>query len=159
MAKIHFIALSGEDRRDAEARVSSGDGFRVIGKAEFPNCVPARLSDKFDSAVQVVSGSGTEDACLVLNFRRVDGNDLDEHPFGIFVVSGSAAPSGAFLDHGNWPDRTTPIEPAFAQHISSSGIGDYFLANPPAGKLHGTLSELSGSDRNAFEIFVRLVKE
>lgn len=157
-SKINFIELSGRAQTDIEARVAAGDGFRVIGRADFPQCLPPSLAAKFDSAVQIVSGSGTDSACLVWNFRRVDGSDIDEHPFGVFVVSGSVSPSGAFLDHGNWPNRTTPIDPMFAAHISASGIGNYFLANPPNGMGSGSLAQLGSSDTAAYSTFIRIIE-
>ncbi len=149
--KAFPISLSAQS--EALAAIAEGDGYKVIGPKDFPSYTPATLRSKFDSATRIVSGSETEQTLVVYNFFRLDKSNVDEHPFGYIVVSGSQAVSGSFLEHGDWDGRTTPVDPAFAAHISSSGLGGFFLGCPPDGRLAGPISELTGSNAAAFAQF------
>lgn len=129
----------------------------MIGVSDFPPFVPEAFRLKCDSATLIVSGSGSNTAVLVYNFRRLDGSVVDEHPYGYLVISGSEAVSGSFLEHGNWDGRATDVSDGFKAHVSASGIGNYFLAHPPGGILSGSLDQLSDSDTKAFETFKRAI--
>lgn len=91
------------------------------------------------------------------NFHRIDDNMVDEHPYGVMMLSGSVAISGSFLDHGNWPQRTQPITPEHLNRINPSEIGDYFLENPKYGINSGSFEEIPESDCNAFKTFINSV--
>ena len=149
--EIRSFPISDSDAIEALAPLRSGDGFEVVGPDQFPTFTPPSFRDKCDSATRIVSGSGGDCAVVVYNFRRLDKSSVDEDPFAYLIVSGSQIVSGSFLGHGSWPGRTTPVSPGLAAHISGSGLGGYFLANPPDGKLSGSLSELTGSNASAFQ--------
>jgi len=154
---VHPFQLDQTDSLELVQCLPDGDGFKVIGPADFPSFLPATLTAKFDSATRIISGSAGDGPVILYNFRRIDGSDVDEHPFGAMVVSGTTAISSSFLDHGHWPNtqRTTPISLEHANYISASGIGGYFLQHPPGGMLSGSLTDLQPSDQDAFSQFIR----
>jgi len=149
---VHPFRLGPTESSELAGVLVHGDGFWVIGPADFPSFIPRSLAAKFDSATCIISGSAGETPVILYNFRRIDGPEVDEHPYGAMLVSGSIAISSSFLDHGDWPNtqRTTPITPQHAAYISASGIGGYFLQHPPEGKMSGSLCELPASDLDAF---------
>ena len=150
---IRSFNIDSQAQSEALAPMANGDGFEVLVPAQFPSFVPQSFREKCDSATRVVSGSGSDQAIVVYNFRRLDRTNVDEHPFGYIVVSGSQAVSGSFLEHGDWDGRTTPVSHAFTAHVSASGLGGFFLAHPFHGRVSGSLAELTGSDATAFEQF------
>lgn len=141
--------LAASASQELAARLADGDGFKVIGPKDFPSFIPPTLAPKFDSAVQIISGG-----VILFNFRRIHGENVDQHPYGAVVVSGNVAISSSFLDHGDWPDRTTPVTQELANHISASGIGGYYLQYPPEGRSSGPLSALPTTDLDAFNQFM-----
>jgi hypothetical protein len=155
---VHPFRLNSTQSAELAGILLYGDGFRVIGPSGFPSFIPASLAAKFDSATLIISGSGGNNPVILYNFRRIDGAEVDEQPFGAILISGSVAISSSFLDHGDWPNtsRTTPITTEHAAYITASGIGGYFLQHPPAGRLSGSLGELPASDSDAFNEFLRL---
>lgn len=152
--KVQPFTLSPAQAAELAAVVQRGDGFQVVGPSELPSFTPATLKAKVDSATRIVSGSTGDHPVVMYNFRRIDGANVDEHPYGALLVSGSTAVSSSFLEHGNWHDRTTPISAQHAAEISGSGIGGYFLAHPPSGLTSGSLDELPASDESAFKQFI-----
>ena len=153
---VHPFRLDPTESVELGSVLVDGDGFLVVGPADFPSFIPGSLAAKFDSATRIISGSAGNSPVILYNFRRIDGSEVDEHPFGSMLVSGSIAISSSFLDHGDWPNtkRTTPITPQHAAYITASGIGGYFLQHPSDGKLSGSLAELPASDVDAFNQFI-----
>ena len=147
--KVYPFDLDADDATELAKRIGSGDGFAVIGPSDIPSFIPYSFLKKVDSAVQIISGN-----VIMFNFRRVDYNCVDQHPFGAVIASGNRAISSSFLDHGDWENRTSPISEGFLNHISASGIGGYFLKNPPDGRQSGTLSDLPKGDLDAFNQFL-----
>jgi len=152
--EVHAYPVPEENLDEIKEAVQNGDGFKVIGQSEFPSFIPGDLAKKFDSATQVVSGSASDTPVVMYNFNRIDETEVDEHPYGVLLLSGSTAISGSFLDHGDWSNRTTRITAEHAQKIKSSGIGDYFVDNPKSEISSGSFDELPESDRNAFNQFL-----
>ena len=79
---------------------------------------------------------------------------MDEEPFAVIVNSTGAHHSGMFLHHGNWPNRTQKAPQAFWDHVKESGVGNYFLTNPPSGASSGTLENLPHGQQAAFDSIV-----
>jgi hypothetical protein len=152
--RVQAFPLSPSQAAELEPAARAGDGFEVIGPNDFPTFVPTDLKVQFDSATRIVSGSATGHPTVLYNFRRIDKGSVDEHPFGVLLISGSIAVSSSFLEHGSWANRTTPITSQHAADISGSGIGNYFLSHPVGGLPSGSLAQLSQSDRAAFDQFI-----
>ena len=93
---------------------------------------------------------------IVSSANRVDRKaaEIDIHPFGLIVHSSGPGWSGALLQHGNWDGRSESPPSGFWESVDSSGIGDYFLANPPQGLRGGTLDQLTKGHRGAFDAIV-----
>lgn len=153
---VRSFEINANQVTELAAIVKNGDGFRVVGPSDFPSFLPRTLIPKLDSATRIVSGSAGASPVILYNFRRIDGSEIDQHPYGAMIVSGSYAISSSFLDHGNWPttQRTTAITKEHAAHLSASGIGNYFLQHPPEGKISGSLKELLKTDQEAFDQFL-----
>lgn len=153
---VRSFEINADQTAELALVVEGGDGFRVIGPSDFPSFIPRTLVPKLDSATRIVSGSAGNSPVILYNFRRIDRSEVDEHPYGAMIVSGSSAISSSFLEHGDWPttQRTTAITQEHASHISASGVGNYFLQHPPEGKISGSLGELARTDLEAFNQFL-----
>ncbi len=83
---------------------------------------------------------------------------MDINPFGLMVHSTGPSASGVYLHHGNWEGRTRRAPPNFWKEVSRSGVGTYYLTQPPEGLREGTLSQLPKGDRGAFDAVVREIR-
>jgi hypothetical protein len=92
--------------------------------------------------------------------NRVDqsASHIDIQPFGLIVHSSGPGASGVFLQHGNWDGRSASPPTGFWESVDASGIGDYFLANPPHGLRDGTLGQLPKGHRGAFDAIVAEIR-
>lgn len=157
--KVFHYLVSDEAQSEAPSAISCGDGYELIGPAYYPSFISQTFREKCPMAVRIVSGSSSNRAAVLYNFRRVDGDFIDEHPFCFLIISGSYAVSGSFIDHGDWVGRTTPIPKDFISQIESSSVGSFLGANPPEGKTSGSLDELQGSDTLAFDRVIYYLKQ
>jgi hypothetical protein len=155
--EISSLTLSAAARAAIAAVAAAGDGFVIVGPADFPPDTPVSLANRCDSATRITSGSAGDRVCVLYNFRRLDRGSVDEQPLGVFITDGQVAVTGSFVQHGDWLGRTTTVSTAFAARISGSGIGGYYLAHPPAGVSSGSLDQLVGSDLRAFETFIATI--
>ena len=155
MAKANKIVLDETQCSEIERLVESldGDGFVMVAQGDLPSAIPLGLAGKMDSAVFVVSGSAGDRAIAMWNGYRIDQRPqaVDEHPIAIMMISGSVQPEAVILDHGGWDGRTTPLSDEHKRYILNSGVGDYFLSQPPEGVPSGSLGQLSPGRRDAFE--------
>jgi hypothetical protein len=83
---------------------------------------------------------------------------IDIHPLGLIVGSTGASDAAVFLDHGGWSGRSQAPPPAFWDRFVESGIGDYFLADPPDGLLEGKIEQLPVGHRGALDALVREIR-
>ena len=119
-------------------------GYKWLSSSEIPSAIPVSLRSKMTSALLMWQRTSSGAVYLVCNGIRRDDKDnaLDQEPFGIAVHSSGASPSGIFIHHGDWHDRTTPITLEVVQVIDSTSLGNYFpLGGVPAGS-SGPLSDL-----------------
>lgn len=157
--KATWFTLSADQQRDLDERAKS-PGWRIVGGRELPAVFPEALREKIDSAVVVATPTSTGGTYLVYSANRVDykPQKIDVQPFGLIVHSTGPSSSGVFLDHGNWEGRTESPPHDFWDQTERSGIGDYFLANPPEGLREGTLDQLPKGHRGAFDAIVRAIR-
>ena len=150
--KTNWVQLS-TSQQDEISKYSNVSGWRIIRKESIPSVFPQDFRKKMDSAMLIEAPTSTGGTYLVFNARRVDSNDkaIDQEPFGMIVHSTGPASSGMFCHHGDWPGRTTKPPSAFWKHVIESGIGNYFLSNPPTGAQSGSLAELPEGDHEAFK--------
>ncbi|MEQ8853604.1 hypothetical protein [Gimesia sp.] len=131
--------------------------YKQIGQDALPNSMPKSLKQKIDNCVVMASGTPEGDVVMVCNLCRVDQKDsaVDQQPFAIVFDSHGHAESGVYLDHGNWPERTSSPQSDFWRHVDESGIGNYFYPSLPDGSQSGTLESLpETSHRAAFNEMV-----
>ena len=84
---------------------------------------------------------------------------LDHEPFAVSVLSSGASTGGIFVHHGDWEGRSEAAPTGFWDKVEESGIGDYFLANPPSNSTGGALGDLPTSHQNAFYRSVELLRQ
>lgn len=118
---------------------------------------PTRFAQKIGSAVVIAAPTSTGGAYLVFSANRVDvkAGALDIEPFGVILHSTGPGPSGAFIHHGTWADRTQDPPEAFWAEVSQSDIAQYFRTSPPASRSAGPLTEFPKGHAGAFEAIVR----
>ncbi len=158
--KPNWLTLSDDQRRELDACVKS-PGWRIVPGRDLPEVFPPSFRQKIDSAVVVAAPTSTGGTYIAYSASRVDFSDqsIDIEPFGLIVHSTGPSSSGVFLHHGDWEARTQSPPDEFWEVASRSGIGDYFLANPPEGLRQGTLDQLPKGHRGAFDAIVHEIRD
>jgi len=133
-------------------------GYAWLSSSEIPSAIPASLRSKMTSTLLMWERTSSGCMYLVCNGIRLDEKDnaLDQEPFGVVVHSSGASPTGIFIHHGDWRNRTIPITPEVKQVLESTSLGNYFpLREVPSGP-SGPLSDLSKtSHEGAFRTTVQ----
>ena len=121
--------------------------FKFVKQADLPISIPTTLRDKINHGVVMASGTSEGNIILVCNLCRVDAKDsaIDQQPFALVVDSLGNAPSGMYLQHGDWLDRTTHPPQQFWDAVAESGVGGFFCPLIPQGCESGTLESLPES--------------
>lgn len=156
MIKPVFVGISEEHQAELEDYISP-PGWRMISWDSLPGVFPLRYREKLDSAILIAAHTSTGGAFMTFNLQRVDFKDraVDQDVFALIVHSTGIPSVGMFLYHGDWPGRTIYPPDDFWTKIDESGIGNYYLAHPPAGITMGTLDQLSADNLDAFNAFVK----
>ena len=86
--KRSYISIGEAQRVELSSFLSRGDGFYHVRAEELPSVITGSLRPKWDSALAIVSGSGTSNGALVLLGHRIDEkqSQLDHHPFAVAVA-------------------------------------------------------------------------
>jgi len=122
-----WINLSGTQQDELHTCVPT-PGWRLVPGSELPSLFPDTFRTKIGSAVVIAAPTSTGGAYLVFSANRVDvkAGALDIEPFGVILHSTGPGPSGAFIHHGTWADRTQDPPEAFWAEVSQSDIAQYF---------------------------------
>ena len=157
--RLSWINLSS-GQQDELDRLVRAPGWRVVTGSELPSVFPDRFRAKIDSALIIAAPTSTGGTYLAFSANRVDlkARALDIEPFGVIVHSTGPGPSGVFIHHGTWENRTQYPPDAFWQRVSQSGVAQYFLASPPENRIAGPLTELPKGHGGAFEAVVREIR-
>lgn len=138
---------------------ASRDGYRMVGVDQLPGWFPVRLIPKTHDIILIVRTTSSS-PLLVANVRRYDlwAGTIDEQPFGFVYnpASPSAQSSGAWIDHGSWPCRTStmPVHVQFALATGGTARGIPLPTDPPSSA--GPLAELYGTSHQwALEAVIR----
>ena len=155
-----WINLSSGQRDELDQLVLA-PGWRLVTQSELPSVFPERFRAKIGSALIIAAPTSTGGTYLAFSAKRVDlkAQALDIEPFGVIVHSTGSGPSGVFIHHGTWEDRTQYPPDAFWGGVSQSGVAQYFLTSPPAHRSTGPLTELPKGHAGAFEAIVREVRK
>lgn len=157
--KPSWINLRSEQADELNALLPS-PGWRLLPGSELPSVFPDTFRAKIDSALLIAAPTSTGGTYLAFSAIRVEPKtrEIDIEPFGVIVHSTGPSPSGVFIHHGTWEGRITDPPAGFWEEVSRSGIGDYFLTNPPAALRSGALAELPRGHRGAFDAVVREIR-
>ena len=157
--KSNSINLRSEQQDELD-RLLRPSGWRLLPGRDLPSVFPASFRAKIDSALLIAAPTSTGGTYLAFSANRVDlkARAIDIEPFGVIVHSTGSSPSGVFIHHGTWEGRTTDPPPGFWEEASRSGIGEYFLTNPPEGLRSGTLEQLPRGHRGAFDAVIREIR-
>jgi hypothetical protein len=155
--KVNWVLLNAE-QQEGLTRLSKSPGWRIVPTKELTPVLPPRLVPKLDSVMVIAEPTSTGGVYLMLNTFRVDGEEIDQQPFGVIVSSTGASSSGVWVNHGRWEERTVDLPDDFLDVIGNSTIGSYYYANPPFGLLEGSLGQLSDGHREAFEQVTGLLR-
>jgi hypothetical protein len=148
--KFNTLSLSSSQLEEFEQiakQINSTSGFKWLSSSEIPTAIPESLRDKLKSAMLMWERTSSSSVFLVFNNMRFDqkDNSLDQQPFGIIVNSSGASTYGIFIDHGNWPNRTTPITPEVLKVLESTSLGNYFPLSEVSQKSSGSLGDLKNT--------------
>jgi hypothetical protein len=157
--KPNWINLNSS-QQDELGRFMQAPGWRLVAGSELPSVFPERFSEKIGSALIIAAPTSTGGTYLAFSANRVDlkAKALDIEPFGVIVHSTGPGPSGVFIHHGTWKDRTQYPPDAFWTEVLQSGVGHYFLASPPANRRVGLLTDLPKGHTGSFESIVREIR-
>jgi hypothetical protein len=116
--------------------------------------IKGTLWDKTDSSILAVCGNSIHGTTTMFyNLRRLDRKDsaVDQQPLVVVVNPDGVSETAMFLNHGDWPQRTTPQPESFWKEVEASGVSSFYLSTPPSGQTCGSLETLAEGDRAAFE--------
>ncbi len=153
-------------KREKLEKLCPVNEYRVIEPHQLMGIlpIPQRLLDKLDSAFVMSSGSVDGIAYYMANMNRVHPKDreIDQQPFGlVFLGKDTLPPSGCFIQHGDWDERSVEPPPQFWHYYYDSKIGDYFPLQTLPPKSSGSIFELKNhnSQGKAFQAIIDELKK
>jgi hypothetical protein len=131
--------------------------YRVVSPQAIPSgIISPGLLAKTHSVLFLCSGTVNGRIYTVMNFNRIDGQEVDQMPFAIAFEGNEPLPSGVLVQHADYPGRTTPLPTDFYQYITASGT--YPLREMPLNDA-GLIQNLNiGSQDEAFRILVTVLE-
>jgi hypothetical protein len=135
-------------------------GWSILSSTELSGILPDRYLDKVDSVIGVSSPTSTGGTCLMFNSLRVDTRTrlIDQDPLGMFVTSTGVSSHGVLVHHGDWDDRSWKASSGLWRDVDESGVGKYYLSNPPSGRYSGSLTELPKGVSGALESVLQALR-
>lgn len=123
MAKNQFSPLENlPNEEDLKSLVSNFE-YRRLEIHELPEPIASNgLTKKCNSFILGASGS-TSGMLYTVNGLRPDGKDMDQNPFVFYYdYEDSAKNFGGIIHHGDWPERTIPLEQHQIDAMIASGL-------------------------------------
>lgn len=138
-----FSPLSSLPNEDELKNLISNLQYKRLDVHELPTVIASNgLVSKFNSSIIAASGS-TEGMLYSIVGIRPDKNDIDEHPFVFYYDhSDSSKNFGGIIHHGDWHERTVPMEPDQIAAMSASGLTASFTYKQIPPNSSGSLNEL-----------------
>ena len=157
--KPSYLSLDGGQREGLKSFLSRGDGFYHVQHLDLDPFIPGGLLTKWDSALAIVSGSGTSNGVLVLLGHRIDlpADMLDHHPYAVAFSGSEPGHSAVLVDHLSTVSRSLGLPSEFTAGFWASGVSNYFYNNPPYGVSSGSLPDLPEAARAALGAIVHLI--
>ena len=162
MIKNHFSPLKDLPDEDKLKKLVSNLEYKRIETSQLPEPLNNNgLAGKCNSFVAAASGT---DECMLYSFvgiRPDKGKVFDEHPIVLCYNQKDASKNfGGVIHHGDWPDRTIPLEKWQIDAMAASGVTASFeyKSIPPGSsgslvdlRTNGMLNGLS----KQFEILIK----
>lgn len=128
-------------------------GWSILSSTELSGVLPERYIAKIDSLIGVRSPTSSGGTCLMLNSLRVDPRTtlIDQDPLALFVGSTGVSSTAVLVHHGDWDDRSWEASSDLWRQVEDSGIGKYYMLNPPGGLRSGSLDELPKGTSGALQ--------
>ncbi len=106
------------------------------------------------SAVVLVSGNTGPNGAMMIAGHRIDhkAGMMDHDPFAIAVSASIPQGSGVLVHHASFTSRSIDLPQEYCAAVSSSGLSNYFAANPPFGRSSGSTGEAPPELVQAFGI-------
>lgn len=132
--------------------------YKVVTPEEIPSgIISPGLLAKTHNVLILCSGTSSGRVYTMMNFNRIDGEEIDQMPYAMAFDENESIPSGVLIQHGNYSGRTTPLPSDFYPYIAASGT--YPLLEMPANS-SGSIYDLKiGSQEDAFRILVTTLKK
>jgi len=113
--KPSYLSLDGGQREGLKSFLSRGDGFYHVQHQDLDPFIPGGLLTKWDSALAIVSGSGTSNGVLVLLGHRIDlpADMLDHHPYAVAFSGSEPGHSAVLVDHLSTVSRSLSLPSEF----------------------------------------------
>jgi hypothetical protein len=149
-----------QDQRERLHRVVPEIGWAILSSTELVGILPDSYVKKIDAVIAVSCPTSSGGSCLMLNSLRVDIRTrlIDQDPLGVFVNSTGLSSSGVLVHHGDWDDRSWEASSELWRDVEESGVGKYYLSNPPAGIRSGSLAELPKGTSGALETVLKALR-
>jgi len=144
------------NKRDLESLIPNLT-YKKLEVDQLPEEIKSNgLINKFNSVIGAASGSTFGVMVFAFNGIRIDHDKIDEHPFVIFFDESDPTNNfGGIIDHGDWPDRTTFLEPWQEAAISASGLTANFVYKGIPPGTSGSLYDLK--DNKMLDGFIKQV--
>jgi hypothetical protein len=129
--------------------------YRVLTSEEVPTGILSQELLAKTHTLLVISSGTPNRIYFMFNLNRIDGNEIDQMPYGIAFDGNETTPSGLLIQHAKYEGRTTPLPQDFREYILASGI--YPLTEMPT-QSRGPITELKiGSQERAFDLLVNKI--
>lgn len=150
--KVTSFTVSPE-QRERLYRLVPQAGWSILSSTELSGVLPDLYVAKIDSVIGVSSPTSSGGTCLMLNNLRVDTGTtlIDQDPLGMFVGSTGVSSTAVLVHHGDWDDRSWEASSDLWRQVEASGIGKYYMMNPPEGLRSGKLDELPKGTSGALQ--------
>lgn len=146
MGKNQFSPLENLPDENELKKLVSNFEFIYLDVNQVPGPIASNgLSTKCHGFVLGASGS-TDGMLYSFNGIRPDKGDVDENPFVFYYDYKDPSKNfGGIIHHGNWPDRTVPLEQWQIEAMFASGMTASFTYKGIKPGATGSLNDLKNN--------------
>ncbi len=144
MGKNQYTPLDNlPDENDLKKMISNFE-YKRINTNELPSPIDENgLVKKCNSFILAASGSTSGMLYSFVGIRPDKGNVADEHPFVFYYdYIDTTKNFGGIIHHGDWKDRTTPLDSTQIAAMSASGLTASFTYKTIPTTGSGSLDDL-----------------
>jgi len=139
-----FSPLEDLPNEDELKNMISNFEYKKIENYQLPEPILSNgLVDKCNSFIIAASGSTDGMLYSFIGIRPDAGDVVDEHPFVFYYDYNDESKNfGGIIHHGNWEDRTVPLNDSQIQAMSASGLTASFTYKSIPADGSGSLDDL-----------------